>query len=74
MKCTSCKQGELNPSFIEGQFRAHTCSNCNGNWILIEDYVAWKERNPQFSFDENLQCDVDETKQAILCPQAPASC
>ena len=68
MKCTSCKLGELNPSFIEGQFRAHTCSNCNGNWILIEDYVAWKERNPQFSFDEDLQCEIDETKQAILCP------
>ncbi len=51
MKCTSCKQGELDPSFIEGQFRAHTCSNCGGNWVLIEDYVAWKERNPQYSFD-----------------------
>jgi len=68
MKCTSCKQGELTPSFIEGQFRSHTCSNCNGNWILIEDYVAWKERNPQFSFDESLQSEVDESKQAILCP------
>lgn len=68
MKCTSCKQGELTPSFIDGQFRAHTCSNCNGNWILIEDYVAWKERNPHFSFDENLSYEVDETKQAMLCP------
>jgi len=68
MKCTSCKQGELIPSFIEGQFRAHTCSDCNGNWILIEDYVAWKERNPQFSFDESLQSEVDESKQAMLCP------
>lgn len=68
MKCTSCKQGELIPSFIDGQFRAHTCSNCSGNWILIEDYVAWKERNPQYSFDENTQCELDETKQALLCP------
>ena len=68
MECTSCKQGELIPSFIEGQFRAHTCSKCSGNWILIEDYVAWKERNPEFSFDENLQYDIDESKQAILCP------
>ncbi|TWX58569.1 zf-TFIIB domain-containing protein [Colwellia hornerae] len=68
MKCTSCKQGELTPSFIEGLFRAHTCSNCSGHWILIEDYVAWKERNPQFSFDNDLQCQVVETKQAMLCP------
>lgn len=68
MNCTSCKQGQLNPSFIEGQFRAHTCSNCAGNWILIEDYVAWKERNPQFTFNSDIQCDIDETTQAMLCP------
>ncbi|AZQ82656.1 hypothetical protein EKO29_00390 [Colwellia sp. Arc7-635] len=68
MKCTSCKQGELTPSFLEGQFRSHTCTNCHGNWILIEDYVAWKERNPEFSFDESLQYDIDESKQALLCP------
>ncbi|GLX77229.1 hypothetical protein tinsulaeT_05690 [Thalassotalea insulae] len=68
MKCTSCKQGELIPCFIDGQFRAHTCTSCEGHWILIEDYVAWKDRNPQFSFDESIQCDIDETNQAILCP------
>ncbi len=68
MKCTSCKQGELLPSYIEGQFRAHTCSNCKGNWILIEDYVTWKERNPQFTFDETTTCEIDETKKAVLCP------
>ena len=68
MKCTSCKQGDLLPSFIDGQFRAHTCNNCEGNWILIEDYVAWKERNPQYAFDENTQCEIDESKQALLCP------
>jgi len=68
MKCTSCKNGELTPSFIDGQFRAHTCSNCGGNWILIEDYVSWKECNPQFSFDENIKVEVDDTKTALLCP------
>ena len=68
MKCTSCQQGNLIPSFIEGQFRAHTCENCHGNWILIEDYVAWKERHPQFTFDENVNCEVDDSKQALLCP------
>lgn len=68
MKCTSCKEGQLTPSFIEGQFRAHTCSNCDGNWILIEDYVAWKERNPQFVFNESVQCEPEESKSALLCP------
>ena len=68
MKCTSCKQGELIPSFIEGLFRAHTCSHCGGNWVLIEDYVAWKERNPQHQFDNTLDVQLDESKQAVLCP------
>jgi Zn-finger nucleic acid-binding protein len=68
MKCTSCKSGQLLPSFIEGQFRAHTCSNCEGNWILVEDYVSWKERNPQFSFKEGSTCEAEDTKTALLCP------
>jgi len=68
MPCTSCKNGELAPSFIDGQFRAHTCSNCGGDWILIEDYVSWKERHPQFSFDESVLCEIDDTKTALLCP------
>jgi len=68
MKCTCCKTGNLTPSFIDGQFRAHTCSSCHGNWILIEDYVSWKERNPQFTFDEEVSCDLDESKTALLCP------
>lgn len=68
MKCTSCKQGELLPSFIEGQFRAHTCSSCEGNWIFIEDYVYWKERNPQFTFDPEITVAAEDSKQALLCP------
>ena len=68
MKCTNCQQGSLIPSFIEGQFRAHTCSHCQGNWILIEDYVAWKERNPSHQFDDSIDCQIDETTKAILCP------
>ena len=68
MKCTSCKSGQLEPSFMEGQFRCHTCSNCQGNWILVEDYVSWKERNPQFTFTAESQCEAEETKTALLCP------
>jgi len=68
MKCTSCKIGELIPSFIEGQFRAHNCSHCNGDWLLIEDYVAWKERNPEYSFSEDASCDVEDSTSALLCP------
>jgi len=68
MKCTSCKNGELVPNFIEGQFRAHSCNKCHGHWILIEDYISWKERNPQYKFNENVTCEIEDSKQALLCP------
>jgi len=68
MKCTSCKNGHLAPSYIEGLFRAHTCSSCGGNWILIEDYMYWKEKNPEYQFSEKAQVEIEDTKNALLCP------
>lgn len=71
MKCTSCKSGSLFPSFIEGQFRAHTCSSCGGNWILIEDYVSWKERNSDYKFNDDIsfeEADISDSKKALICP------
>ncbi|WP_395343744.1 zf-TFIIB domain-containing protein [Ningiella sp. W23] len=71
MNCTSCKNGVLRPSFIDGQFRAHTCTNCGGNWILVEDFVSWKEQNPEYQFSQPSQWsedEVSETASAMLCP------
>ena len=70
MNCTSCNNGFLKPSFIEGQFRAHSCTNCGGNWILVEDFVAWKERNPNYQFAENIafESEATENKKALICP------
>lgn len=68
MKCTSCKNGQLLPSFIDDAFRAHTCNNCGGNWILVEDYVAWKERHPEHEFSSDSTCEPEESAKAILCP------
>jgi len=68
MKCPGCKGNKLNPSFLEGLFRAHTCGDCDGNWLLIEDYVAWKERNPEFVFSQEAVFEVEDTKTALLCP------
>lgn len=70
MKCTSCKAGSLIPSFLDAQFRCHTCDKCGGNWILIEDYVSWKERNPEFEFnaDRIEEIVADDTSEALLCP------
>jgi Zn-finger nucleic acid-binding protein/predicted RNA-binding Zn-ribbon protein involved in translation (DUF1610 family) len=68
MRCTSCKSGELTPSFIDQQFRAHSCTNCGGNWILIEDYVSWKERNPQHKFADIEVSELPDSSKAMLCP------
>ncbi|MDP5032792.1 MAG: zf-TFIIB domain-containing protein [Paraglaciecola sp.] len=69
MQCTSCKQGELQVSFIDQQFRCHTCNNCGGNWILVEDYVSWKERYPEYQFTEAAVLDeAEDSSRALLCP------
>jgi len=71
MNCTACSKGKLNPSFIDGLFRAHTCSECGGDWILIEDYAAWRERHPDYEFAKDIQFEEEKVldkKQAILCP------
>ncbi|WP_444920640.1 zf-TFIIB domain-containing protein [Microbulbifer sp. CnH-101-G] len=71
-RCTSCKNGVLKAGFLEELFRAHTCSNCGGNWILVEDYLTWKRKNADYQFSDNLDVLNEEvagdTKKAILCP------
>lgn len=70
MQCTKCKVGTLSPSFVDQLFRAHTCSHCGGNWILIEDFVSWKEQNQAYQFFESYELteEITDTKHALLCP------
>ncbi len=71
MNCTSCKAGVLTAGFIDGQFKAHTCTKCGGIWILVEDFVAWKDKNPDFHFPTDTQWSEDEaadSTKALLCP------
>jgi Zn-finger nucleic acid-binding protein len=68
MRCCGCKEGQLQGSFIDQQFRAHTCNQCGGNWILIEDYVQWKECNPHHNFATVTVEDMDDSSKALFCP------
>ncbi len=71
MECTSCQEGTLTPSFMDGQFRAHTCTRCGGNWILVEDFANWKERHPDYEFSNNYHWSEEnspESSRALLCP------
>ena len=68
MKCPKCNGKHLVQNFIEGLFRSHACKNCGGNWLLVEDYVAWKERNPEYEFTQEAAFEAEDTKNAMLCP------
>ena len=69
MKCTSCNTGTLSPSYLDHLFPCHTCDHCGGNWILLPDYLAWKEAHPDFQFSvEAGEPIAEDHKQAMLCP------
>ncbi|GAA0858739.1 zf-TFIIB domain-containing protein [Aliiglaciecola litoralis] len=71
MNCPKCDHGNLIPSYLELFFCAHTCNQCGGNWILIEDYVNWKEQHPEYEFvDVEVNDDIDDSKRAMLCPMS----
>ncbi|MCE8036112.1 MAG: TFIIB-type zinc ribbon-containing protein [Halomonadaceae bacterium] len=69
MKCTACDSGNLVPSFLDDLFRCHTCDNCGGNWILIEDYIGWKERHPEHVFSGE-SIEAEDSPGALICPMS----
>jgi len=68
MHCPHCKDHPLTPSFLDGLVRAHSCQQCHGNWLLIEDYIAWRERNPEHQFSQSNVFEIIDSKHALLCP------
>lgn len=69
MKCTRCKQGELKSDFLDDTIPCRTCDACGGNWILLRDYLGWKERNPGHVFvDPKLEEIPEAPKHAFVCP------
>jgi Zn-finger nucleic acid-binding protein len=71
MQCTSCHNGRLIPCLIMGLFKAHSCSDCGGDWVLIEDYALWREHHPDYEFAKDIhfeEINIVDTKEAMLCP------
>lgn len=70
MKCSSCSEGTLKASFLEGLFACHTCTHCDGNLFLLSDFLNWQALNPES--DLSLEADIDkvsqDTKKAMICP------
>lgn len=70
MKCSSCKNGNLERSYFEGLFACHSCSNCGGDLILLGDFLRWQELNPEVDLAVEAKVDVvsEDTSRAMLCP------
>ena len=70
MHCTACHKGTLIPSFIDSLLRAHACDQCGGNWVLIEDFLSWREHSsqPVDVVDTQYQEEPQDSEKALLCP------
>ena len=71
MKCTSCKQGTLAPAYLETLFPCHTCSNCDGNLVMLSDYLRWAadHKDSKFVSDGTKAKAAEETGKAMICPK-----
>ena len=70
MKCPSCKTGNLMHSHLEDMLPCCTCNQCSGHWLLLTDYLRWKDQAElsSTSSHEDAQIEVQDTKQALVCP------
>lgn len=69
MNCPSCGNGNLEYAYLDELFPCKTCNHCNGNWLLLEDYLRWKETRPIKLKDEGqIDVELSETKKALICP------
>ncbi len=71
MKCSSCRTGTLNPSYLEGLFACHTCTDCAGNLIILSDFLRWQAQNPETDLTVNagVEIEAQETSKAMICPK-----
>ena len=72
MKCTSCKQGNLIPAYLDYLFPCHTCSHCGGSLVMLSDYLRWLEdnENPDFIKSSEAVVEAEETTSAMVCPKS----
>jgi len=71
MNCSACHKGTLSAAYLEGLFPCHTCTACQGNLIMLGDYLRWQDNNPEVDLNTNppVEVEIDETSKAMLCPK-----
>lgn len=69
MKCPSCVNGILVDSYLEKSFSCKTCESCEGHWILLEDFLQWREQDGQENIEAvDIAFELSETTRAMVCP------
>lgn len=69
MRCPTCKTDTLKPSYLEDMLPAHHCEHCGGDWLMLKDFLLWRERHAKISNEEvDIQEEVQDSKTALLCP------
>lgn len=71
--CTSCNTGKLLPFTLDTSLKAKQCNHCHGHWIMIEDYVRWKQQQADHADASELHTDqqymlAEDSVKALLCP------
>lgn len=70
MKCPSCKTGNLLHTYLEDMLPCCTCNQCGGDWVLLGDYLRWKEVLPEAvkQLTGDAQVVAEDSKRALTCP------
>lgn len=77
LKCPSCQSGILKNEYLETALSCKTCNVCGGHWLLLEDYLEWRNgldagtlERLEGCMDSSLQVELakDSTK-ILICPQ-----
>ncbi len=73
MKCPKCQTVELKAERLDGFLPVQHCSDCGGNWLMLEDYLLHKHEVPVASPSlANAALEAEETEKALLCPMTGA--
>ena len=70
MKCTSCGKATLYSSYLEPQLPCYNCPNCDGNLLMLTDFLRWKNVNEPIELTtDTVSIEAQETSKAMICPK-----
>lgn len=72
MKCTSCKVGTLNRSYLDNTLPCFQCDHCGGHFLKLTEYLTWLNRQPKNQLQTLTDTDIEtnETLRAMICPES----